>query len=59
VTCEQGTNRLVKLERGGILVAAREALAGGRPEHRPIERWDGTVAQRILEVLLGEASYHT
>jgi UDP-N-acetylglucosamine 2-epimerase (non-hydrolysing) len=59
VTCEQGTNRLVKPERGAILVAARDALAHGRPEHRQIERWDGKTAERILEVLLGEATYNS
>jgi UDP-N-acetylglucosamine 2-epimerase (non-hydrolysing) len=32
VTCEQGTNRLVRPERGAILVAARDALAKGHPE---------------------------
>jgi UDP-N-acetylglucosamine 2-epimerase (non-hydrolysing) len=59
VTCEQGTNRLVKPVRGAILVAARDALADGRHAARPIERWDGRTAERILEVLLGEASYHS
>lgn len=57
ITCEQGTNRLVKAERAAILGAAREALAEGRSEPRPIERWDGHTAERILEVLLGEAGY--
>lgn len=57
ITCTEGTNRLVKAERGAILAAAGEALAAGRPVARPIERWDGHTADRILEVLLGEASY--
>jgi len=57
VTCTQGTNRLVKAERGAILTAAGEALGNARQEPRRIERWDGRTAERILEVLLGEASY--
>lgn len=57
ITCSQGTNRLVKAERSLILAAAREALANGRQEPRPIERWDGKTAERILDVVLGEASY--
>jgi len=57
VTCSLGTNRLVKAERGVILAAAGEALGNARQEPRPIERWDGRTAERILEVLLGEASY--
>jgi hypothetical protein len=47
----------VKAERGVILAAASEALGNARQEPRPIERWDGRTAERILEVLLGEASY--
>ena len=57
ITCTEGTNRLVKAERGAILAAAAEALADRRREARAIERWDGRTAERILEVLLGEASY--
>jgi len=57
ITCTHGTNRLVKAERSAILGAATRALADGRRERRPIERWDGHTAERILEVLLGEASY--
>ena len=57
VTCTEGTNRLVKAERGELLATAHAALAGGRPAVRAIERWDGCTAERILQVLLGEASY--
>jgi UDP-N-acetylglucosamine 2-epimerase (non-hydrolysing) len=57
ITCVQGTNRLVQAERGAILAAAGEALANPRREPRPIERWDGKTADRILDVLLGKASY--
>ena len=57
VTCTQGTNRLVKAEREVILAAAREALGKARENPPIIERWDGKTAERILEVLLGEASY--
>jgi UDP-N-acetylglucosamine 2-epimerase (non-hydrolysing) len=59
VTCDAGVNRLVPPDRGAILVAAREALAKGRHATRPIERWDGRTAERIVEVLLGEASYNS
>lgn len=57
ITCTEGTNRLVKAERRALLAAAGEALATARAAPRPIERWDGHTAERILEVLLGEASY--
>ncbi|PWB61102.1 MAG: UDP-N-acetylglucosamine 2-epimerase (non-hydrolyzing) [Deltaproteobacteria bacterium] len=57
VTCEQGTNRLVAAERGAILVAAREALAAGRPAPRAIERWDGRTALRILASAWGSACW--
>jgi UDP-N-acetylglucosamine 2-epimerase (non-hydrolysing) len=57
ITCTAGTNRLVRAERDALLEAARGALAGGRSAARPIERWDGHTAERILEVLLGRASY--
>ena len=57
VTCEQGTNRLVQADRQVILDAARGILADGRRTARPIERWDGRAAERIVEVLVGEASY--
>jgi UDP-N-acetylglucosamine 2-epimerase (non-hydrolysing) len=57
ITCTEGTNRLVRAERGVILAAARAALGGDRTAARPIELWDGRTAERILGVLLGEASY--
>lgn len=57
ITCTEGTNRLVQAEQAAILAAAGEALAAGRRSARPIERWDGHTADRILEVLLGEQSY--
>ncbi len=57
ITCTQGTNRLVRAERRAIQAATRDALASGRRDARAIERWDGCTAGRILEVLLGEASY--
>jgi UDP-N-acetylglucosamine 2-epimerase (non-hydrolysing) len=58
ITCTQGTNRLVAAERAAILAAAGRALSNGRAPAPVIERWDGHTADRILEVLLGEASYH-
>jgi UDP-N-acetylglucosamine 2-epimerase (non-hydrolysing) len=57
ITCEQGTNRLVEAERSAILAAAVVARANLRREPQPIERWDGKTADRILDVLLGKASY--
>ena len=57
ITCTEGTNRLVKAERGAILAAATAALEARRGAARPIERWDGHTADRILEVLLDGASY--
>jgi UDP-N-acetylglucosamine 2-epimerase (non-hydrolysing) len=57
ITCTEGTNRLVPAERAAVLRAADGALSNGRREPRPIERWDGRTAERILEVVLGEASY--
>jgi UDP-N-acetylglucosamine 2-epimerase (non-hydrolysing) len=57
ITCTEGTNRLVPAEREAVLAATRAALDGARPAAHPIERWDGRTADRILQVLLGEASY--
>ncbi|HXY69159.1 MAG TPA: UDP-N-acetylglucosamine 2-epimerase (non-hydrolyzing) [Gemmatimonadales bacterium] len=57
ITCTEGTNRLVKAERDAILEAAGEALRARRPVARPIERWDGHTADRILEVLVDGAGY--
>lgn len=57
ITCTEGTNRLVRPDREVILAAASEVFASQRAKARPIERWDGKTAERILQVLLGEASY--
>ena len=57
ITCTEGTNRLVRAERVSILAAAGKALAAGRQPARPIERWDGHAAERILEVVLSERDY--
>ena len=57
ITVTAGTNRLVKAERAAILAAAEQALRAPRGAARPIERWDGRAAERILEVLVDGASY--
>jgi UDP-N-acetylglucosamine 2-epimerase (non-hydrolysing) len=59
VTLTEGTNRLVRSERGALVSSARAALADGRGRssaRRPM-LWDGKTAQRIAEALL-EAGNH-
>jgi UDP-N-acetylglucosamine 2-epimerase (non-hydrolysing) len=51
ITIAQGTNRLVRGDRGAILEAAYNALAL-RPEGPPtIDRWDGQAGERIAEAI--------
>ncbi len=49
VTCTHGTNRLVAATRDAIVQAARDGSAS-RPS-RPIERWDGRAAERVVGVI--------
>ncbi len=57
VTCTVGTNRLVAPDGATLREAARASLEAGRREPRPIERWDGNAAQRIVAVLLDGARF--
>lgn len=57
VTCTLGTNRLVAPDGAMLRDAARAALATGRREPRPIERWDGKAAERIAAVLFDGARF--
>jgi UDP-N-acetylglucosamine 2-epimerase (non-hydrolysing) len=52
VTIEQGTNRLVPLDRASILAAAREAVAAGPSSREPPELWDGGAAERAAAALV-------
>jgi len=57
VTCTLGTNRLVTPDGAMLREAARASLEAGRREPRPIERWDGQAAERIVAVLLDGARF--
>jgi UDP-N-acetylglucosamine 2-epimerase (non-hydrolysing) len=50
ITCTAGTNRLVAPTRKAIVAAARDG-ARRAPKARPIERWDGRTAERIVQVI--------
>lgn len=52
ITCSEGTNLLVGDQGPDILAAARRVLQGDVQTGRVPEKWDGQVAQRIVEVLL-------
>jgi UDP-N-acetylglucosamine 2-epimerase (non-hydrolysing) len=56
VTVEQGTNQLVGRSRENILEAAFRALGAERGPMRAPELWDGHASQRILKILLENAS---
>ncbi len=47
ITVEQGTNTLVGRDRGAIVRAVDEILAGGGKRGRVPELWDGHAAERI------------
>ena len=51
ITVQQGTNRLVRPERGAVVEAAEAARRDGR-RSCTIEFWDGHAAGRIAEVLV-------
>jgi len=50
ITCTEGTNRLVAPTRPAIVAAARDGVTAGK--RKPIERWDGRTAERIVRVIL-------
>lgn len=52
ITCTQGTNQLVGNRKENILNAVRRVLAGELPLGRIPDKWDGSAAKRIVEVLL-------
>lgn len=56
VTVEQGTNQLVGRNRENILESAFRALEAERRPMRAPELWDGHASQRILKILLANAS---
>ena len=56
VTVEQGTNQLVGRNRENILESAFRALEAERRPMRAPELWDGHASQRILNILLANAS---
>jgi UDP-N-acetylglucosamine 2-epimerase (non-hydrolysing) len=53
ITVEEGTNRLVGLDRLAIEVAVEEVLAGQWPTGRVPTLWDGHAAERIVDTVLG------
>jgi UDP-N-acetylglucosamine 2-epimerase (non-hydrolysing) len=56
VTCEVGTNFLVGNRHEDILRHAMSVLRGEVAEGRVPEKWDGSAAERIVEVLAGAAT---
>ena len=53
ITITEGTNRLIKAERGEIARAIRETARAEEREAPKIEYWDGHTAERIVDVLRG------
>ena len=53
ITVEEGTNRLVGLDRPAISAAMEEILAGRWSLGRVPALWDGRAAERIVETVLG------
>lgn len=53
VTVEEGTNRLVGLDRSAVAKATDEIMAGRWPAGRVPALWDGRAAERLTAVILG------
>ena len=51
VTVTQGTNILVKKNRGKIMQAVQGIMANQNPSYRTPEKWDGKAASRIVSIL--------
>jgi UDP-N-acetylglucosamine 2-epimerase (non-hydrolysing) len=51
ITVDEGTNTLVGRDRGAILAATGEVLAGRGKRGRVPELWDGHAAERIADDL--------
>lgn len=51
-TVEQGTNLLVGLAPKGIIEAGLAAITGGANRAQIPDRWDGSAAKRIIDVLM-------
>lgn len=52
ITCTQGTNQIVSPVADALLDAVQQAPLRRVPGGAKIEKWDGTAAERIVEVLL-------
>ena len=52
VTITQGTNRLVGKDRGRILSEGLRIIGGERSVLRAPEKWDGSAAKRIVQIIL-------
>jgi len=59
ITVTEGTNQLVGQDPLKIVTAAREILAGKPKGGRVPQLWDGHAAERIVKILLREASSGT
>jgi UDP-N-acetylglucosamine 2-epimerase (non-hydrolysing) len=53
VTIEEGTNRLVGVDRASVAAALADVQAGRWPGGRAPALWDGRAAERIVDVVLG------
>jgi UDP-N-acetylglucosamine 2-epimerase len=53
ITVEEGTNRLVGLDRLAIEAAVEEILAGKWPVGQVPPLWDGRAAERVADIVLG------